>query len=48
MSEFKGISEKQLKGMSKAFNTDERAVVASMAAVRNGVMEAAADYREAR
>ncbi|MCR4584976.1 MAG: C1 family peptidase [Lachnospiraceae bacterium] len=44
----KGISEKQLKGMSKAFNEDERAQVASMAAVKCGVMEAATDYREAR
>ncbi|MCR5120564.1 MAG: C1 family peptidase [Lachnospiraceae bacterium] len=48
MTGFKGISDRQLKGMSKAFNDDERAVVASMAAVKNGVMEAATDYREAR
>ncbi len=44
----KGISERQLKSMSKAFNEDERALTASMAAVKNGVMEAAADYRAVR
>ncbi len=48
MNKNQGISEKQLKSMSRIFNADERAVVASMAAVKCGVMEAATDYRAAR
>ena len=45
MSKYQGISEKQLKEMSSEFNEDRANLVAANAAVKNGVMEAATDYK---
>ena len=42
-----GISAKQLKDMSRDFNADRANLLAANAAFKNGIMEAATDYRAA-
>ena len=45
MTKYKGITEKQLSAMSEEFASDRGNRIASMAAARSGIVEAAADYR---